>query len=57
MRIVNTEEGRLLCEVTGVVKSLVQQIFGTVEEAYLADIHNRTTNSTNDTVAGALTHL
>ena len=32
-------------------------IFGTVEADYLADIRNRTTNSTKDTVAGVLTHL
>ena len=48
---------RLFREVTGLEKSLVQQIVGTVEVDYLADIHNSTTNSINDTVAGVLTHL
>ena len=57
MRIVHTKEVRLFREVTGVEQVLVQQIVGTVEEAYLADICNRTMNSINDTVAGVLTHL
>ena len=35
----------------------MQQIVGTVEEAYLSDIRNRTMNSINDTMAGVLTHL
>ena len=35
----------------------MQKIFGTVEEAYLADICNSTTNLINNTVAGVLTHL
>ena len=38
-------------------QALVQQIVGTVEEAYLADICNRTTNSINNTVACILTNL
>ena len=38
-------------------QALVQQISGTVEEAYLADICNRTTNSVNNTVVGVITHL
>ena len=37
-------------------QALVQQIVGTVEEAYLADIRNRTTNSINDTMVELLTH-
>ena len=57
MRIVHTEEVCLFREVTGVEESLVQQILGTVEEAYLVDIRNKITNSINDTVAGVLTHL
>ena len=35
----------------------MQQIVGTIEEVYLADICNRTTNSINNTVVGVLTHL
>ena len=42
---------------TAVDQSLVQQIFATVEEDYLADICNRITNSINDTVADVLTQL
>ena len=57
MRITHTEEVRLFCEVMGVEQSLVQIIFGTVEEAYLADIRNMTTKSINNTVAGMLTHM
>ena len=45
IRILHTEEVNLFREVTGVEKALVQQIFGTVEESYLANIRNRTTNS------------
>ena len=44
MRIAHTDEVRQLCEVTGVEQALVQQIFGTVEEVYLEDTRNRTTN-------------
>ena len=57
MWIAHTEEVRLFREVTGVEQALVQQIVGTVEEAYLAYIRNRTTNSINDTVVGVLMHL
>ena len=57
MQIAYTKEMRMFREVTGVEKALVQQIFGTVEEAYLADNRNRTTDSINDTVAGIITHL
>ena len=35
----------------------MQQIVGMSEEAYLADIRNRTLESINNTVAGILTHL
>ena len=48
---------RLFWEGTGVQQALVQQKFAPVEEAYLADIRNRTTNSINDTVADMPTHL
>ena len=41
----------------GAEKSLVQQIFGTVEEEYLADTQNRTTEFINNTVVGVITHL
>ena len=47
----------LFCEVTGVEQALVQQIVFTFEEEYLADIRNKTTNSTKNTVAGVLTYL
>ena len=57
MRIAHTEEVHLLREVKGVEKAFVKQIFGTVEEAYIADIRNRTTNLINKTVAGVLTQL
>ena len=57
MRITHTKEVRLFREVKGVEQALVQQIIGTATEAYLADIHNRTTNYSNDTVAGVLTYL
>ena len=57
MRISHTKEGRLFGEVTVVEQALVQQIVGTVEDIYLADICNRTTKSINDTVTVVLTHL
>ena len=38
-------------------QDLVQQIVVTIEEAYLADIRNRTTSSINDTIEGVLMHL
>ena len=57
MRITHTKEVRLFREVTGMEQALVQQIFGTVEEAYLADICNRTMNYIIDTVTGVFTHL
>ena len=57
MRITHTEEVSLLREMTGAEQALLQQIVGTVEKVYLADIWNRNTNSINDTVAGVLTHL
>ena len=57
MWIAHTAEVRLFREVTRVEQDLVQQIMRTVEEAYLADTRNKTTNSINDTVAGVLTHL
>ena len=57
MRITHTKEVRLFHDVTGSEQALIQHIVGTVEEAYLSDIRNRTTNSINDTLAGVLTHL
>ena len=57
IRITHTEEVHLFHEVTGVEQALTQQIVSTVKEAYLADIGNRTMNSTNNTVAGVLMHL
>ena len=57
MRISHTEKVRIFREVIRVVQALVQQIVSTVEEAYLADISNHTTNSINDTVANFLTNL
>ena len=57
MWIAYTKEVRLFREVTGTEQALVQQIFGMVEEAYLADNCNRTTDLINDTVAGVLTLL
>ena len=43
MGIAHTKEVCLFHEVMGVEQYLVQQIVGMVEEAYLADICNRTT--------------
>ena len=57
MQIAHTDEVCLFREVTGVAQALVQQIVGAVEEAYLADIFNRTTDSINDTLMGVLPHL
>ena len=57
MRIAHTKEVRLSREVKVLEQALVQQNFGTVEEAYLADIRNKTMNSINITVAGVLTYL
>ena len=57
MQIAHTEEVCLFREVTVVEQAILQKIFGTVEGAYLADIRNRTTHSTNDTVAGVLMHF
>ena len=57
MQIMHTRKVRLLSEVIGVKQSPVQQIFSTVEEAYLADIQNFTTNSINNTVGDVFTHL
>ena len=44
VRVANTEAVRFLYEVTGVEQALVHIIVSTVEEAYLADTRNRTTN-------------
>ena len=55
MRITHTKVVCLFHEVTGVEKSLIQHIITTVEETYIADIRNRTTNSINDT--NVLTYL
>ena len=57
MQIAHTDEVRVFHEVTVVEQALVQQIIGTFEEEYLANIYSRTTNSINDTVAGILMHL
>ena len=57
MRIAQTKEVHLFHEVMVAEQALVQQIIGTVEEAYLAEIHNRKTNSINNTVACVLTYL
>ena len=57
MQITNTKKVCLFQEVTGLEQALMQQIVSTVEEAYLADIRNRMTNSINDTVADVLTNL
>ena len=57
IRFAHTEELCLFCEVTRIEQALMQEIIGTVEEAYLMDICNRTTNSINDTAMGILTHL
>ena len=46
-----------LREVTGIEKSLIQQIFVKVKDNYIEDIDNRTTNSINDTVAYIFTYL
>ena len=40
MRIAHTKEVRLFREVTGLEQDLVQQIFATAEEGYLAHIRN-----------------
>ena len=57
MRIMHTEAVRLLREVMGVYKYLIQKIITIVEETNLMDIRNRTTNLINDTVTNALTDL
>ena len=57
MRITNTKEVRIFREVMVVEQALIQKIIVTVEDTYLADIRNRTTNSINDTVENVLTHL
>ena len=57
IRIVLTEEVHIFREVMRIEQALVQQIVATVEDLYLADIHNCTTKSINNTVADVLTHL
>ena len=57
MQITHTKGVRLFHEVMGAEQSLMQQIVGTLEEAYLADIRNRTMNSINNTVAGVIMNL
>ena len=57
MWIMHTEEVHIFREVTGVDKSLVQQIVSAVKEAYIVDIRNCTTNSIKDTVDDVLTNL
>ena len=48
---------RLFLEVAEFDQALVQKIVATVEEAYLSDIRNHTTNSTNNIVVVVLTCL
>ena len=48
---------RLFHEVMIFEQALVQQIVSTADEAYLADVRNRMTYSTNNTVAGFITNL
>ena len=57
MCIAHTKVVHLLCEVTVVDQALAPNIVSTVEEAYLTDIRNRTTNPINDNVANLLTNL
>ena len=53
----HTKEVRLFREATGAEQALVQQIVGTVKDAYLAEIWNRTTKPINYTVEGIFTNL
>ena len=55
MQIAHTKKMRLLHEVKGVEEAPMRKIVGIFEEAHQADIHNRTTNSITNTVAGVLT--
>ena len=57
MRIAHTNKVRLLQEVTGVKQALVHKLVATIEEEYLVDIFNLTTNSINNTVSDVLTQL
>ena len=57
MRIAHTKRLSLFQEVMGVEQALVKKQIDTVEEAYLVDIRNRATNSTNNTVVDVLNHL
>ena len=57
MQITYTKRVRLLREVTVAEQALVQKIVATVEEAYLANIPNRMTNSINYTIVDVLTHI
>ena len=57
MWIAHTKRVILFIEVMGVGQPLMQQVFFTVKEAYLAYISKRTTNSVIDTVTDILTHL
>ena len=57
MILAHTEEVRLFRKVTGVNQALVQKIIASVKEAYIADICNCMTKSTNNTVAYVLTHI
>ena len=54
---VYAKEVGLFRGVTGVEQALVQKIMDTVEEAYLSDIPNSSTNSINDTLTGVLTYI
>ena len=57
IRIVQTEKVLLFRKVMRIEQALVQKIVATVEDSYLADIHNFMTNSINNTVADVLNHL
>ena len=57
MRIMHTEVVRIFCELTGVKQALFQQIITTVEETYIGDIRNRTTNSIYDAMEDVITHI
>ena len=56
MQIAHTKEVRLFYKVTGVYQDLIQHIIASVEEDYLADIRNCTTDYINDTVDEFLTN-
>ena len=53
----HTEAVCLFLKVIGEDQYLIQQIITTLDETYLSDIHNKTTNSINDSLDNVLTHL